>query len=229
MLHQFLITDRGHVSKEEYKMGRYLGPKFKIDRREGTNLYLKGKRSLGPKHPIEKKGAVPPGQHGQKSLRRRKSSDYSLQLREKQKVKRMYGLLERQFRRYYKESAKKKGETGTTLLQKLETRLDNSVYRLGLAASRAQARQLVTHGHVLVKDKKVSIPSYGLKDNEIISLSDKAQKFSIVKEATEAIDKDTIPKWLEKKGLSGKVKRLPEREEIIGDINDQLIVEFYSR
>lgn len=209
-------------------MGRYLGPKFKLDRREGTNLYLKGKRSLGDKHPIAKKGAVPPGQHGQKSLRK-KTSEYGLQLREKQKVKRMYGLLERQFRRYYKEAAKKKGETGTILLQKLETRLDNVVYRLGITMSRAQARQLVSHGHVVVNDQKVNIPSYEVKKNDIVSLSGKAQKFGLVKEANELIEKDSIPNWLDKKGLSGKMKDLPEREEVAADINDQLIVEFYSR
>jgi small subunit ribosomal protein S4 len=209
-------------------MGRYLGPKFKLDRREGTNLYLKGKRSLGDKHPIAKKGAIPPGQHGQKALRK-KTSEYGLQLREKQKVKRMYGLLERQFRRYYKESTKKKGETGTILLQKLETRLDNVVYRLGLTLSRAQARQLVSHGHVVVNDKKVSIPSYEVKKNDITTLSDKAQKFILVKEASEVVKKEDIPSWLEKKGLSGKMSDLPEREEIAADINDQLIVEFYSR
>lgn len=209
-------------------MGRYLGPKFKLDRREGTNLFLKGKRSLGAKHPIEKKGAVPPGQHGQRALRK-KTSEYGLQLREKQKVKRMYGLLERQFRRYYKEAAKKKGGTGTILLQKLETRLDNVVYRLGITASRAQARQLVSHGHLLVNDSKVNIPSYEVKNGDVVSLSEKAQKFSLVKEAGEALDKDSIPDWLERKGLLGRMKKMPEREEIAADINDQLIVEFYSR
>ena len=209
-------------------MGRYLGPKFKLDRREGTNLFLKGKRSLGNKHPIAKKGAVPPGQHGPKALRK-KTSEYGLQLREKQKVKRMYGMLERQFRRYYKEATKKKGETGTILLQKLETRLDNVVYRLGFTLSRAQARQLVSHGHITVNDKKVNIPSYEVKKEDIISLSAKAQKFNLVKEASETVDKDSIPKWVEKKGLSGKMNKPPDRDEIAADINDQLIVEFYSR
>ena len=209
-------------------MGRYLGPKFKLDRREGTNLFLKGKRSMGSKHPIAKKGAVPPGQHGQRALRK-KTSEYGLQLREKQKVKRMYGLLERQFRRYYKEAAKKKGDTGTILLQKLETRLDNVIYRLGITASRAQARQLVSHGHILVNDNKVNIPSYEVKNGDVVSLSEKAQKFSLVKEAGEALDKDSIPDWVERKGLFGKMKKMPEREEIAADINHQLIVEFYSR
>ena len=209
-------------------MGRYTGPKFKLDRREGTNLFLKGKRSLGPKHPLEKKGAVPPGQHGKTSLRK-KPSDYALQLREKQKVKRMYGILERQFKRYYKEAAKKKGNTGLTLLQKLETRLDNAVYRLGLAISRSQARQLVSHGHVLVNERKVNVPSYEVKESDIISLKEKAQSFGLVKEAVDIVDEKSLPKWLERKGLSGRVKRLPEREEIGADISDQLIVEFYSR
>lgn len=209
-------------------MARYTGPKFRLDRREGTNLFLKGKRSLSPKHPIEKKGAVPPGQHGNKSLRR-KRSDYGIQLREKQKVKRMYGLLERQFRRYYEAAAKKKGATGETLLQNLETRLDNVVYRLGLASSRAQARQLTTHGHVIVNSEKVNIPSYALKVGDVVGLSEKAQKFILVKEATEAIKADELPGWLDRKALVGKVKALPAREEIGADINEQLIVEFYSR
>lgn len=209
-------------------MARYTGPKFRLDRREGTNLFLKGKRSLSPKHPIEKKGAVPPGQHGNRSLRK-KVSEYGIQLREKQKVKRMYGLLERQFRRYYQIAAKKKGATGETLLQNLETRLDNVIYRLGLASSRAQARQLTTHGHVRVNDNKVNIPSFATKVGDIVSLSEKAQNFELVKEATEATKADELPEWLERKGLVGKVKALPSREEIGADINEQLIVEFYSR
>ncbi|MDP2671807.1 MAG: 30S ribosomal protein S4 [bacterium] len=207
-------------------MARYTGPKFRLDRREGTNLFLKGKRSL-TKHPISKKGAVPPGQHGNKSSRR-KVSDYGIQLREKQKVKRMYGLLERQFRRYYEAAAKKKGATGETLLQNLETRLDNVVYRLGLAASRAQARQLANHGHIRVNEKKVDIPSFATKSGDVISLSEKAQKFELVKEAVEAT-KDSVPEWLERKALVGRVKTLPSREDIGADINEQLIVEFYSR
>src|SRR3972149_1378178 len=128
-------------------MARYTGPKFKLDRREGTNLFLKGKRSTSPKHPIEKKGAVPPGQHGQRKLRKR-TSDFGLQLREKQKVKRMYGLYERQFRGYFDEAAKEKGNTGEALMKILESRLDNVIYRLGLAPSRAAARQMVNHGHI---------------------------------------------------------------------------------
>ncbi|HSX58307.1 MAG TPA: 30S ribosomal protein S4 [Candidatus Saccharimonadales bacterium] len=209
-------------------MARYTGPKFRLDRREGTNLQLKGKRSASQKHPLNKKGAVPPGQHGQKGTGR-KTSDYGTQLREKQKVKRMYGILERQFRRYYEKASKKKGATGEALLQLLEARLDNIVYRLGFAASRAQARQLTSHGHVLVNGKKVNIPSYSVQTGDVISLKDKANNFLLVKEASAEIDKDKLPEWLEKKALVGKLNRLPAREEIAAEINEQAIVEFYSR
>lgn len=209
-------------------MARYTGPKFRLDRREGTNLFLKGKRSLSAKHPITKKGAIPPGQHGQKMLNK-KRSDYGLQLREKQKVKRMYGLLERQFRKYYEQAAKKKGATGETLLQLLESRLDNVVYRLNFAFSRAQARQLTGHGHVLVNGKKVNIPSFSVKEGDVISLSNKASNFVFVKETANEFDKDKLPSWLERKGLVGNLKKLPVREEIDADINEQAIVEFYSR
>ncbi|MCL5411991.1 MAG: 30S ribosomal protein S4 [Patescibacteria group bacterium] len=209
-------------------MARYTGPKFRLDRREGVNLFLKGTRSLGPKHPLEKKGVVPPGQHGVKGSRR-KVSDYGLQLREKQKVKRIYGVLERQFRRYFREAVKGKGETGETLLQILETRLDNVVYRLGLAASRAQARQLTSHGHILVSDKKVNIPSYNVKVGDIISVSPKASEFGLVKENLKNVKVEEIPGWLERKGTVGKIVKLPTREDIGADVDEQLIVEFYSR
>jgi len=210
-------------------MARYTGPKFKLDRREGANLFLKGKRSLGTKHPIEKKGAVPPGQHGQKLLSRRKISDYARQLREKQKVKRIYGVLENQFKRYFNLASKKKAATGEFLLTLLETRLDNVVYKLGFAVSRAQARQLVNHGHVLVNDKKVSIPSYNIKAGDLISLKKDATNFASVKEAAEMIDKKQIPDWLVRKGLVGKVTRIPVRDDTGADVDEQLIVEFYSR
>ena len=207
-------------------MARYTGPKFKLDRREGTNMMLKGKRSASSKHPLSKKGAVAPGQHGPKGPPR-KVSDYGFQLREKQKVKRIYGILERQFRRYYEKAAKKKGATGESLLQLLESRLDNIVYRLGLSSSRAQARQLTSHGHVLVNGKKVNIPSYTVQVGDVISLKDKANNFFIVKEASSEDIK--IPEWLERKALVGKIVRLPEREEIAAEVNEQAIVEFYSR
>jgi small subunit ribosomal protein S4 len=207
-------------------MARYTGPKFKIDRREGTNLFLKGLRSTSGKHPIDKKGAVPPGQHGPRSLRR-KSSDFGLQLREKQKVKRMYGVLERQFRRYFTEASKEKGNTGVALLQSLETRLDNAVYRLGFAPSRAAARQLVNHGHVLVNEKKVDIPSFNLKVGDTIALADKASKFQLVTESLKA--KEDSPAWISRQGLVGKIKNLPQSEDLEGIANEQLIVEYYSR
>jgi len=209
-------------------MARYTGPKFRLDRREGTNLFLKGKRSISGKHPIDRKGAVPPGQHGNRALRK-KRSEYGIQLREKQKVKRMYGILERQFRLYYEKAAKTRGATGEVLLQSLETRLDNTIYRLGFTSSRAQGRQLTTHGHVLVNEKKVDIPSFNLKVGDVISLSLKAQKFVLVEEALEAKKDDELSSWLDRKGLVGKVKSLPDREGIGADINEQLIVEFYSR
>ncbi|OGY28518.1 MAG: 30S ribosomal protein S4 [Candidatus Woykebacteria bacterium RIFCSPHIGHO2_12_FULL_43_10] len=204
-------------------MARYTGPKFRLDRREGVNLFLKGERSLGPKHPLERKGAVPPGQHGQKNTHK-KVSDYGQQLREKQKVKRMYGILEKQFKNYFTLAAKKKGSTGETLLQLLESRLDNVVYRLGLAASRNQARQFVTHGHVLVEGEKLDIPSYRVKVGEVVSIKGKMTHL------LPPLDKNAkISEWLEKKALAGKLSRMPQREELDPTINEQLIVEYYSR
>lgn len=208
-------------------MARYTGPKFKLDRREKTNLFLKGKRSISSKHPIERKGAVPPGQHGQKSLRKR-LSDFGLQLREKQKVKRMYGILERQFRRYFQEAAKEKGDTGEALFRILETRLDNVIYRLGIAPSRAAARQLVGHGHVKVNEKKVDIPSFSVKEGDIISLREKSQKMAAVSESLK-LKEGSLPDWLDRKGLVGKVKKLPTSEDLDLTIDQQLIIEYYSR
>jgi len=208
-------------------MARYTGPKFKLDRREGQNLFLKGKRSVSGKHPIDKKGAVPPGQHGPRSLRK-KQSDFGLQLREKQKVKRMYGVLEKQFKKYFSEASKEKGNTGMALLRTLETRLDNVVYKLGLAPSRTAGRQMVNHGHVRVNEKKVNIPSFNVKTGDVISLSPKAQKFSSIPESLELRGED-IPGWLMRKGLVGKVERFPEAEELETIANEQLIVEYYSR
>lgn len=208
-------------------MARYTGPKFRLDRREGVNLFLKGKRSSSPKHPIEKKGAVPPGQHGQRLLRR-KTSDFGLQLREKQKVKRMYGLLERQFRRYFREASKEKGNTGEALFRLLETRLDNVVYRLGFAPSRAAARQLVTHGHIKVNDKKVTMPSYNLEAEDLISLSPKSQKMPLIKESLE-LRGEMTPAWLKRQALVGKLSSLPASEDLDTTIDKQLIIEYYSR
>ena len=210
-------------------MARYTGPKFRLDRREGTNLLLKGIRSTSGKHPIDKKGAVPPGQHGQKKTFVRKQSNYGMQLREKQKVKRMYGILERQLRKYFAQASKKREATGEALLHLLETRLDNIVYKLGFAFSRAQARQLTSHGHVFVNGKKVNVPSYNVKIDDIITLSKKGENFEFVKEAIKETPADKLPEWFERKGNIGKLTRLPARDELAADINEQAIVEFYSR
>src|SRR3989338_7142849 len=204
-------------------MARYTGPKFRLDRREGVNLFLKGERSLGPKHPIERKGAIAPGQHGPKGSHR-KVSEYGTQLRAKQRVKRMYGVLEKQFSKYFSLADKKSGPTGELLLQLLESRLDNVVYRLGLAVSRNQARQLVTHGHIVVNDHKVNIPSYGVKPGDKITVKSKIGEY-----LADEKNKITTPEWLERKNLNGKVLRYPAREEMDPTIDEQLIVEYYSR
>ena len=201
-------------------MARYTGPKHKLCRAEGIAL-------CGlPKCPVIKKNAAPPGQHGQK--RRRKQSEYGIQLREKQKVKRIYGVMEKQFKRYFNQAARKKSATGEALLQILESRLDNVIYRLNFAESRPSARQLVSHGHVVVGDTKVTIPSYNVKMNDVISLSQKASNLFSVKKLAE--DKNRkLPSWLEKKATIGRVKSMPKREDIEIDINERLIVEYYSR
>ena len=209
-------------------MDRYTGPKFRLDRREGVNLFLKGKRSRSGKHPIDKKGTVPPGQHGNKNTRKKVSS-YGIQLREKQKTKRIYGLLEKQFRKYFQMATRKKGATGETLMQLLEKRLDNVVFRSGMAISRNQGRQLVSHGHVLVNQKKVNIPSYSVKAGEIVSLDSKAANFIIVKDSLEFNKDSELPSWLERKGTVIKINADPTRDQINEPVDEQLIVEFYSR
>jgi small subunit ribosomal protein S4 len=208
-------------------MAKYTQGKCRLCRREGVKLFLKGERCSSPKCPIEKKGAVPPGQHGQKRARR--LSGYGLQLREKQKTKRIYGILEKPFRNYFKKAFKVRGEeTGKVLLQLLESRLDNVVYRLGFTPSRSVARQLVTHGLVLVEDKKVNIPSYQVKIGQTITLAKDALAIEPVKKALAEKGKK-IPLWLQRKAIIGRIARLPEKEEIDSNISDQLIVEFYSR
>lgn len=192
-------------------MARYTGPKRRLSRREGITLFAKDAKAL------ERKGAVPPGQHG--LGRRRRVSEYGLELREKQKAKRFYGILERQFKLYFQKATKVKGATGLALIRLLETRLDNVVYRLGFAKSRAQARQLVSHGHIMVDDKKVNIPSYQIKVEQTIALLPKLGDNTPT----------TLPGWLERKATLGKVLRLPEREEMEQAIDEQLIVEYYSR
>jgi small subunit ribosomal protein S4 len=209
-------------------MARYLKAKCRLCRAAGKKLFLKGERCYSPKCPLEKKGAVPPGQHGQKKRGGVRLSKYGEQLAEKQKLRRIYGILEKQFRRYFQEALKARGETGKTLLQLLERRLDNVVYRLGFAPSRSVARQLVRHGHILVNNKRVDIPSYQVRQGEIISLTPKALKIEFVKKALEEKERK-VPSWLQRKAAVGKINRLPEREEIDLDINEDLIVEFYSK
>lgn len=187
---------------------------------------MKGERCFSIKCPIEKKGAVPPGQHGRR--RGFRLSDYGQRLREKQKAKRLYGVLERQFRRYFDRAVKVRGATGIALLRLLESRLDNVVYCLGLTPSRSVAKQLISHGHVLVNGKRVDISSYQVKPGQTIQLTSSGMKIQAVKKFL-AEEKKEIPKWLQKKAVIGRMLRLPEDEEIGANINEQLIVEFYSR
>ena len=200
-------------------MGKYNGPKRRLSKREGVALFKKDIKY------IERKGAVPPGMRGTKV--RPRVTEYGSQLREKQKAKRMFGLSEKQFRKTYEEAARIKGATGLKMLQLLETRLDNVVYRLGFAASRSQARQLVGHGHVVVNDKKLNIPSAQMKPNSVVAISPKIVDNTQIKKNLD--ENPEVPVWLERKGLSGKVLRLPERDEMEKGISEQLIVEFYSR
>lgn len=206
-------------------MARYTGPKNRLARREGIDL---GMKTVGSKShaSLLRRLNTPPGMHGQRG--RRKISDYGLQLREKQKVKRLYGMMERQFRRFFAMAKKWKGNTGDKFLQFLERRLDNTVYRMGLAPTRVMARQLVSHGHVTVDGEKVTIPSYLTNPNQVVTLKAKSLEIPAVKKMLE--DKTVnLPEWVERKGPVGKVLRLPERKDIADDINEQLIIEFYSR
>ena len=211
-------------------MARYIGPTCKLARREGADLSLKSPtRALDSKCKLEQK----PGQHGAGTgARRSKLSDYAVQLREKQKVKRIYGLLERQFRNYYKKAATKKGNTGENLLQMLETRLDNVVYRMGFAVTRPAARQLVSHRGVTVNGKSVNLPSYQVKAGDAVALSEKAQKQLRVQEAlTVAGQMDLSPSWVEVDAgkFAGVFKAVPDRADLPSDINEALIIELYSK
>jgi len=208
-------------------MARYTGPVCRLCRREGEKLFLKADRCYTDKCAIERR-KYPPGQHWQN---RPKLSDYGLQLREKQKLKRMYGLLERQFKRYFEIASKKKGVTGEALMQLLELRLDNTVSRLGFATGIRSARQLVTHGHVLVNGRKVNIPSYNLKPGDVIEIKEKSKNLEIIKESLEKAKHRGIPPWLEldAENMRGKVLYVPSREEIPVTAREQLVVEFYSK
>jgi small subunit ribosomal protein S4 len=204
---------------------RYLDSKCKLCRREGVKLFLKADRCSSPKCPIDKKGAVPPGQHGLKQ--RRRTSEYGKQLREKQKAKRFYGISEKQFRNYFDRAFKKRGATGEALLQLLEMRLDNVVYVLGFAPSRFQSRQIIGHGHILVDGKKVDIASFQLRPDQVVTLGPGAMKKEAVKKLL--AQKKEIPEWLQKKASFAKILRRPARDEVASDIDDKSIVEFYSK
>ncbi|HEX5715811.1 MAG TPA: 30S ribosomal protein S4 [Thermoanaerobaculia bacterium] len=209
-------------------MARYSGPVCRLCRRERMKLFLKGDRCFKEKCAVERRN-FPPGQHG--TRRGRRTLGYGLQLREKQKVKRIYGVLESQFRNYFEEADRRKGITGENLLVMLERRLDNVVYSLGFAASRAQARQLVRHGHVLVDGRKVSIPSYQVKANESVVVKEGSRKNPMIRSSVETARGRGVPEWLEldAENVSGRVLRLPSREDIKLPIQEQLIVELYSR
>ena len=209
-------------------MARYVGPVCRLCRREGMKLFLKGERCYGEKCAIERRN-VPPGQHGKG--RKAKLIGYGLQLREKQRVKRMYGVLERQFRRYFETADRKKGITGETLLQLLESRLDNIVYRLGFATSRAQARQLVRHGHFLVNDRRADIPSYLLRAGDRVLVKPSSAKNPAIQYAMEEVKGRGIPEWLELDGAgpSGRLVAVPTREQLGLPVQEQLIVELYSK
>jgi small subunit ribosomal protein S4 len=212
-------------------MARYTGPKCKICRREGEKLFLKGSRCLSPKCAIERRN-YPPGQHGRESqFRRGRASDYSLQLREKQKVRRIYGVLERQFRRYFREAQQRSGLTGSNLLGILESRLDNVVYRLGFADSRAQARQLVQHGHFNVNGRRTNIPSFIVRPGDEIEVRDGSRKRTYFKDLREYAGDRSAPDWLRRDAtkLIGEMVRVPERSDVDYTINEQLVVEYYSR
>ena len=208
-------------------MARYTDSVCRLCRREGIKLFLKGSRCETAKCAIEKR-AYPPGQHGQG---RKKFSEYGMQLREKQKVKRIYGVLEKQFRNYFFAADKKKGITGENLLQKLELRMDNVIYRMGLASSRSTARQLVGHGHFTVNGKKMNIPSYALEQGDTIALNPNKTKKTPVKNAIENIKGKTLPDWLsfDADSKQGIIQALPSREHVVMPIEEQLIVELYSR
>lgn len=208
-------------------MARYIGSKCRICRREGQKLFLKGEKCYTAKCAIESR-PFPPGQHGQ---RRARLSDYAVQLREKQKVRRIYGMLEGQFRSYYKEADRRKGSTGENLLQLLETRLDNVVYRMGFAVSRSESRQLVRHNGITVNGKKVNIPSYQVNAGDVIAVADAAKEQLRIKASVDFSQQRGVAEWLDvdAKKFTGTFKSIPERSELSSDINEQLIVELYSK
>ncbi len=208
-------------------MARYIGAKCRLCRREGEKLFLKGEKCYTSKCPIENR-PFPPGQHGQ---RRARLSDYALQLRQKQKLRRIYGVLEKQFRLYYKEADRRKGSTGENLLKILEGRLDNVVYRMGFASSRNEARQLVRHNGITVNGRKLNIPSYQLRPEDMVAVSERSRKHLRVQSSVEMAQQRGIPDWLDvdSKAMKGVFKAAPERSELPPEINENLVVELYSK
>jgi small subunit ribosomal protein S4 len=208
-------------------MARYTGPLCRLCRREGEKLFLKGTRCYTEKCGVERR-KYPPGQHGQS---RGKLSDYGMQLREKQKVRRVYWIMEDQFRNYFEKASRLKGITGEVLLQLLERRLDNVVYRMGFALNRRESRQLVRHGHFTVKGKKVDIPSYNLRDGDIVAVAEKSKELQAITESLSIAEHRGFPEWVEvdTKNLTGKFVRVPSRDEIQLPVQEQLIVELYSK
>jgi small subunit ribosomal protein S4 len=213
-------------------MARYTGPVCKLCRREGEKLFLKGTRCASPKCPFERGHDYPPGEHGRTArFRRRRPSDYSRQLRAKQKVRRIYGVLERQFRRYFREAERRPGLTGENLLAILESRLDNVVYRLGFADSRSQARQLVQHGHFTVNGRRTTVPSYNIQPQDTIEVREGSRKKEYFKQRAEVLDEGAVPNWLglDAKRMVARMVQVPVREDIEATLNESLIVEYYSR
>jgi len=213
-------------------MAKYIGPACKLCRREGEKLFLKGGRCYTPKCAFERRGFAP-GQHGRAGGggRSERESDYGRQLRAKQKARRVYGVFERQFRRYFGIALRRRGLTGMNMLQTLELRLDNVVYRMGYAENRAQARQMVAHGHFIVNGHRTDIPSMLLRPGDMVAVRDGSRNTTFFKELPDISEKRSCAMWLDRdvRGLSGRVLRLPERAEIDGNLNEQLIVEYYSR
>jgi len=211
-------------------MARYTGPSCKLCRREGTKLFLKGSRCNSDKCVFEKRAYIP-GEHGNAKGFRRRLSDYGIHLREKQKVRRIYGILEKQFRKYFKMAARKSGITGENLLQFLECRLDNIIYRMGFAPSRKSARQIVRHGHILVNGRKVNIPSFLVRSEDEISIKEKSRGMTLIQEAMEASTEVSNYEWFEvdKDQFMGKILSIPTRIQIPLDVDERLIVEYYSK
>ena len=209
-------------------MGRYIGPVCRLCRREGVKLYLKGERCYSPKCAMERR-PYPPGQHGQKRARR--PSDYAVRLREKQKLRRIYGISERQFRNLFEEASKKKGVTGSVFLGLLGSRLDNAVSRLGFAVSRRRARQVVRHGHITVNGRRVARPSYRVRPGDEIAVAEKSRNLELIRQNLEAMKGRKVGPWLslDVEGMKGKFLRLPDREDLALPVNEQLVIEFYSR